>query len=52
MLSLVGLVVIAAGIAVASASLRAKADVPRLERWSGALFLAGAALAGLGCPLV
>ncbi len=52
MLSLAGLVVIGFGIAVAGLSLRAEAQGPRLERWGSALFLSGAALAGLGFPLV
>ena len=50
MVSLLGLLVIAIGIAVAGASLRAGTDAPRLERWSAALCLAGAILTGLGFP--
>ncbi len=52
MLSLAGVLVIGFGIAAAAASLRRSDDRLRLERWGGALFLSGAALAGLGLPLV
>jgi hypothetical protein len=52
MLTLAGILVIGFGIAAAAASLRGSGDGPRLERWGGALFLSGAALAGLGLPLV
>ncbi|HUK59220.1 MAG TPA: hypothetical protein VLV50_08320 [Stellaceae bacterium] len=52
MLSLVGIVVIGFGLAAAAASLRGHGDVPRLERWGGGLFLAGAVLLSLGLPHV
>jgi hypothetical protein len=52
MVSLVGLLVVGLGVAVAGASLRTRADAARLERWGAVLFLAGAVIAGAGCPLV